>query len=313
MLLVRCLGSALLLWFVSRNLDVSDLMHWLGDIESPYVFIAIGCLASQVPLAAFRWRLVTRALCVELPYVACLRFHLIGVFFSQALPASVGADGVRVWLHRRAGAGLENAVHGVVLDRFFGLLALLGLVALGSPIHRHIISDPIGLRVLTVLAIIGGAGLAMVAVIGLTRIGQSMPLGWTRLLWLARLGRSMRTLIRGPGQMTGLGGLSVALHLLSVAAIWCLAPSVGVEISPLGSVVLIPPIFMVALLPITIASWGLREGAMAVMLGYAAVAPIDAVLVSVMFGLSLMLISFAGGIVWIAEGAPRARDRGGVQ
>jgi len=51
------------------------------------------------------------------------------------------------------------------------------------------------------------------------------------------------------------------------------------------------------MLPITIARWGVREGAMIGALGQASVAPGDAL--SVIFGLVFMIAGLPGGVLWL--------------
>jgi len=46
-----------------------------------------------------------------------MRFNLIGAFFNQTLPSSIGGDAVRLWLVPRGGAGWRAATFSIFVDR----------------------------------------------------------------------------------------------------------------------------------------------------------------------------------------------------
>ena len=102
-------------------------------------------------------------------------------------------------------------------------------------------------------------------------------------------------------------GLSLGVHLLSALTVFVLARGIGVEVSFGQMVVLIPPVILVATLPISVAGWGVREGAMVTALGFVGVAPADAFAVSVIFGLALVVIALPGGAIWLIGLRRRAR------
>ncbi len=62
---------------------------------------------------------------------------------------------------------------------------------------------------------------------------------------------------------------------------------------------LIPPIMLITMLPISIAGWGVREATMMVAFGYAGLAQTDGTVVSLLFGASSFVVGAIGGLVWI--------------
>jgi hypothetical protein len=53
----------------------------------------------------------------------------IGLFFNQTLPSAMGGDVMRMWFGHKIGLPAAKAVSSVVIDRIYGLIALLWLVA----------------------------------------------------------------------------------------------------------------------------------------------------------------------------------------
>ena len=71
------------------------------------------------------------------------------------------------------------------------------------------------------------------------------------------------------------------------------------------------PVALIAVVPISIAGWGVREGAMVAAFAYAGLPQSDGLLVSILFGVSYLMLGVLGGLVWVlgpqrdAKGHPR--------
>ena len=62
-----------------------------------------------------------------------MRFNVIGTFFNQTLPSSIGGDAVRLWLVARGGAGWRAATYSIFVDRAIGLIALAVIIVASLP------------------------------------------------------------------------------------------------------------------------------------------------------------------------------------
>jgi uncharacterized membrane protein YbhN (UPF0104 family) len=61
---------------------------------------------------------------------------------------------------------------------------------------------------------------------------------------------------------------------------------------------------LVSMAPISLAGWGVREGAMIVGLGLAGIVPADALAVSVAYGLLQLALGLLGGALWLLVAPP---------
>ncbi len=68
----------------------------------------------------------------------------------------------------------------------------------------------------------------------------------------------------------------------------------------------VSPALLVTTLPISIAGWGVREGAMVAAFSLVGVPVEGALVLSILFGLLILLISLPGGVVWMLSGDSRA-------
>jgi len=90
--------------------------------------------------------------------------------------------------------------------------------------------------------------------------------------------------------------LTIAAFIIMATVVFALARGLGVDLTYWQCLVLCPPVFLLSALPISIAGWGVREGAMVVVLGYVSVPLDEAFALSVALGLTVLVGSLPGGL-----------------
>ena len=92
---------------------------------------------------------------------------------------------------------------------------------------------------------------------------------------------------------------SLAGHVNLTAIMWVLALGVAANLNFADALMLFPLVVLLQTLPISIAGWGVREGAMVEIFALVAL-PADAALaISLLFGIALALSSLPGGVIWV--------------
>jgi hypothetical protein len=87
--------------------------------------------------------------------------------------------------------------------------------------------------------------------------------------------------------------------VLAVVIAWCAVRSISAPVNFEQVFMLIPPIMLITMMPISIAGWGVREATMMVAFGYAGLAQTDGTVVSILFGAVSFIVGCGGGLVWI--------------
>ena len=105
----KILVSAALLYFSLRKVNLSDLASRLDLASLGWIGLAIAVTFLQIFVGALRWREISAECDAPLTTRQATRFNLIGTFFNQTLPSSIGGDAVRLWLVARGGAGWRAA------------------------------------------------------------------------------------------------------------------------------------------------------------------------------------------------------------
>ena len=98
--------------------------------------------------------------------------------------------------------------------------------------------------------------------------------------------------------------LSLVVHVLSVAVAWCAAQSVDAPFPFWHALLLLPPVLLIASVPISIAGWGVRESALVLAFSYAGLPRSDGLIISVLFGVVILV----AGLRAFAVLGPRELD-----
>jgi uncharacterized membrane protein YbhN (UPF0104 family) len=302
--------SAGLLYLALAGVNFPAIQARLGQIDLLWIAAAIAATLLQLGVAALRWREIANACGAQLSLNNALRFNLIGAFFNQTLPSTIGGDGARLWLLQRHGASWQAATYSVLVDRAVGLIVLAVIVVVSLPWSLRLIDSGPGRATLALLDLTALAGSVAFLVYG------RLTWKWIQDIWPARhlhgcaklADRVMFDRQTGPRILI----LSVVNHLLSVAIAFCVSLAIAAPVSFIQMLLLIPPISLITLIPISIAGWGVREQTMQVAFSYAGLSAADGVTISILFGAVCFLVGAAGGLVWLLSSEKAAKGAGAM-
>ncbi len=296
-LLIKLAVTLALLYFAISRIDLHSVVERLQNLHAVWLVAAVVSLGMQVVLAAERWRRIVHLCGARLSRDQAVRYSFMSLFFSQVLPSTIGGDAARVWFVGRDGAGWAKAVYSVMIDRLAGLLALALIVLVSIPASFSVISDPVARGSLLLLGLGSFLAPALFILVGrwqwpaLHRIG---PL--RHAIEAANLAFSI---LAKPRNAFRIGLLSLVIHGLLVLTAWLVAKSIAAPLDFLHALVLIPPIILIATVPVSVAGWGVRESAAVMAFSYAGLPSDDGLLVSTLLGAAIFVAGLPGGFLWI--------------
>ena len=297
--------SAALLYAALRKTDFIGLSERFDWSSVGWLGLGIICGLLQVLVGGIRWQPVSATCDAPITLRQASRYNLIGSFFNQTLPSSIGGDAVRLWLLLRVGVGWRAATYSIFVDRAIGLIALALLVVASLPWSYSLISDPAGrtaLLIVDVISLSAGAGFLMIGWLPwhflkhgrLTHHIYACSRIANRLIFNIPLGLRITV-------------YSLSIHLLAIAVAWCVIRSIDAQVSYGQIFLLIPPVMLITLLPVSIAGWGLREATMGLAFGYAGLSTYEGVNVSLLFGGIFLVVGAIGGLAWIGNAEKAAQ------
>jgi uncharacterized membrane protein YbhN (UPF0104 family) len=300
LLLLKAAVSILLLYVSLRPVHLETLADRLSRLDPLWIGAALILLALQVLVQAERWHEIAAASGVSAARPTMVQMNFIATFFNQVLPSTVGGDAARIWLLGRKGGGWASATYSVLIDRIAGVLVLALIVIACLPWTLALIRDPVARAV---LVLIGGGAIAGAAVF--LGIGRLPPRFFGRFMLTRHLAETSRVAWRLCRSRKGLlivSTCSVAIHIMTVAVAWCCMRAVAAPVGFAPILFLMPPVLLVATIPISIAGWGVRESSMVAAFAYAGLAQSDGLMLSILFGATSFAVGIIGGLVWIASG-----------
>ncbi len=297
-LLLKAAVSGLLLYFALRLVNVGTIADRLRQIRLDWLGLAVTTLLAQTVLLALRWQQIVLRCGAAIQFAQLFRFSMIGAFFNQTLPSSVGGDAMRIWLVGKQANWLV-ASYSVLLDRVIGLVALASLVVLCLPWTFAMVHDPVGRIALLVIGLGSLSGWLVFLILGWER--WHILQRWSLTRHLAASATIASGILRTPRALIPIFSISVLIHFLTALSAWCVAHAVGANLSLANAIFVVLPVALIAVVPISIAGWGVREGAMVAAFAYAGLPQSDGLLVSILFGASYLILGVLGGMVWVLD------------
>lgn len=289
---VRWFLTLLALWFVLRSIDFAAVLALIRRAAPLGLALAGAIVGVQFVILAWRWQVVLRILGsrVNFGYLSVLLGY--SAIVGQVLPSSLGGDIARTMMLARL-TGMAAAVRSVVCDRLLGL-AGLGLLAVAA---LPVIAGKIGgiTPFLTLTLAASGALTAAAMILAFPSFVRGIPWVGRHLSLIA--GDLRVTLCSGKDSLVALA-LGLASNIAGVFLIYALGFAVGAGLRMLDCLVLVPPVLLVSALPISLAGWGVREGALVAAFNLVHADPVSVVAASVMSGLTTPLV---GAIVTAAS------------
>jgi glycosyltransferase 2 family protein len=236
------------------------------------------------------------------------RLTLESMFFSQTFISFLGGDALRIWRIRRLGLTLQKATSAVVLDRLIGTLVNHAFLLATLPWFLSSEVNSAIKMILVVLAVAGVTAFAMLLLLGSrrgrvsilnllpVRIRTGVVTGF--IVEVSTVGHELLASRRVPWVFV----LSALITAINMVVFTLILSGMGVAF-PLaaGCALLVPAIMEIAMLPISLAGWGVREGAAIVAFGALGLPADQALGASIAFGLIVAAVSMLGGVLWLLD------------
>jgi hypothetical protein len=259
--------------------------------------VTVVLLAVQYGIMVARWDLVLRkAFGLHIGLGRLSLVFGLGEVLGTFLPSFVGLDAIRTLALARH-APVATVARSVLVDRVFGLAALLFLMAVTLP---ALVAQPAFAAIAPVVAVVSIGGLVAVAIL---MLGADH---WVRIPYLGRfitpVARDLRAAWSDLPLSIGVIGSGLAMHLLTVALIWTMGMTVGADLGFMNCLIIVPTAMLISVLPVSVGGWGVREGAIVAGFGMVGADTAAAGAASIGFGVTAILCGAVGILVpWLME------------
>jgi uncharacterized protein (TIRG00374 family) len=310
-----------LLAFLLWQVDWQELTRIVSQASLGYVGVALLIELLNVLPRVLRWRALLLTQGTREPFLRLFSIYLVGSFFNNFLPSSVGGDSVRMLrLGRLTGQGAD-AVSSVLVERLCGLFAvlLMGAVAVLSN-WRLAVAGGIGFLVLGAFV---AFVLGMLLLFNLRRVRSCLTIpfsplaqGWgeggreeeghTRAPWLAaligKLGKlydSIYAFRSHERVLLVVLAFSLLFRFGDVLRLYVQSLALHLPVSFIWLMMAISLIAVVTSLPLSLNALGIQEGAYVFFFGLAGIAAPQALALALLSRGVRLTVSLVGGVIYL--------------
>ena len=298
-IVLKVLISGALIWYLLKDVDIDSSKSRLQGVDLAPLFVAISFFLLQIILGGLRWCIVGNAIHAPINFVNSIRIFYIGMFFNQALPGGTGGDAIRIYLAYKGGLKIRGSINGVTLERLFTFIGLVLLVDMAQP-FLSVRIDPNAVE----WVLSSAALLTLGAIVGLTfimtgdRFFKNLQ-HWRIIRGLSNLSTDTRLVFFKLSNVFPITALGLLTHINLSICVFFLAQMLRLDIHVTDCLMLVPPVLLITVIPISIGGWGIRETAMVTAFSLIGVPNEEALVLSILFGLVGLGVSLPGGLVWL--------------
>lgn len=312
-ILVKIALTAAVMLAVVSTFDFRAALQLLTTLSWSTIATCMAIQLCQCWIAGARLQTVMSLAGSTLPTAALTKITLQSVFFNQAFVSFIGGDAYRIWRIHAASVPLAQATSAIVLDRILGVFGNhLAFIVLLPWVIPYVEGEGVRFGLL-LLAAGGTAGIALVLTLGLAArrmvLLSLLPTSWRRnrlattLLEFSTIGRHV---LENPRSNLKIVSLSVLLALMNCLIFHAILRNLGIPTNlALHCALLVPAVLEIALLPVSVAGWGLREGVAVISFAAVGLQPEIGLATSAAFGFISLAVGLAGGLLWLADRPPR--------
>ncbi|PIE36101.1 hypothetical protein CSA56_01425 [candidate division KSB3 bacterium] len=305
--IVKCLVSCLLLGYLLYNADFASIWGALQHTSPLWLVIAFSLHAIGFWLTALRWKMLLAARNAHLSTWYLLRSVLIGIFFNNFLPSTVGGDVFRAYDTSKQVGSMTESMTVVVVERLSGVFTL-GLFALFALLFgfSHFGHIPIiwlaigGLGIIFILFLAAMNPRVAAFVKNLFEHPELIRIPFFKKVQakLKQIYEALSVYRKNSRVMIEAFFLALLLQVNVVLHYFCISHALHLGVPVLYFFLIIPVVTVVLMLPLFINGIGGREAAFIVLLGAFQVTKPEAIAFSwVAFGM-ILVQGVAGGIVY---------------
>ena len=292
--IIKLLITIAIFYFLFRNIDFVEFGKTVLNSHGGWILVALLMQLTSTYIAAYRWFKISQLLVFQERLSFYVQVYFKGTFFNQVLPSSIGGDAVRMLELTAKGYDKKDAFYVVFVDRVVGLVGLLVLNLLATLLFFGAFDEKFSLLIISI-ALSGIFGFFLL--FQLNRLTFLTNVKFLNLF--VRLAKRLNSLYASKRLLFKHIAISVIVHFFSVLTMYGLSLALDLHLSFQVLLIAVPPVFLLTIVPISLAGWGIREGAMIGIFMLVGADPTKVLAMSILYGLLLIVSALPGSYFWI--------------
>ena len=304
--LLRFFIAFLLMYLILRRINFGPIIQHIKTID--YYWLGASFLLAFILIYfnALRWSVLLRTHNVDASIWKLYRVYLIGFFFNNFLPSSIGLDTVRTVYMKEH--GLKEVASSVLVERIIGVMALLFYSFIGAVIIGY-------MKMGTKLVIYATVFMTGMIVVFLMSFNKKFLIRFKPIVMKIRyknIGKEIVSFYKlffefknNKKKMVLAFLISILMQTTIITINIAMAKMYGVRMNYIFFFVYVPVISVLSMIPISINALGVREGSYVYFFGRIGISKEIALLFSLTYLAITAFTSLAGGILFPFEKSGR--------
>lgn len=291
---LKVLVLALIFYYLLQQIELEKFHAIVANANVILLMLAIALQVSSVFVASFRWLLISKNLNFKESFSIYVKSYFKGFFFNQVLPGSISGDAIKIYDFIIKKYSKVDCFYSVFVDRIIGFVGLMLLSLMSNLIFYDIFPAFIFYVIISISAL----GLfCFCCLFYFCKLTFASRIKLT--VYLYKISQKLNAQYPNKATLLLQIGLSMLVHLLSILVIYSIASSVSIDLDFYYYLVVMPSVFLLLIVPLSLAGWGIREGAMVYLFAIVGVTKEAALAISIIYGILLLLSSLPGVYFWI--------------
>ncbi len=296
--------SLILIGWIVYKVDLAKVWEIVRHAKGGWLLAALLLHIFGYWVSGKRWKVLLAAQGVKVPLSLTIKSYLVGTFFNQFLPTIVGGDVVRGMDTAKPCGSLTKSLTIILFERFTGIIVLLMLVSTGVLLQigrfKEVSYWPIFVLVFLVIATViflwkEGIDLAFLERKVPFRLGKAIIRKISTVLEILVQFRSH------PWPLIQVIFWGLALQLLFILHYYVLSIAFSLHLRFSFFMVVIPVIFLLSMLPVSINGIGVRENLFVYFFAKVSVSPEKSLALAWMAFVMILFYALIGGVIYMVR------------
>ncbi len=295
--------------------DFKTIASTLKDISILLILLSFSTHIYGIWITAYRWQTLLKTQNIRLSVLSLSSSTLIGQFFNNFLPTSIGGDVYRAYdVTKKTGFPMSSSVSVLVVERFSGIIAsavfataalFLGFTTIGGK------SIVIPILIFLAISIIIFFLILNPNILGIRKLAKKIKFLEKILEKLRNVYNTFLTFRKYKWILIKVLFYSLTLQFAVIVNYWLASRALGINLDLTAFIFIVPVVSIIAMLPISLGGIGIREGSLVFMMVSLGAQNAKAAMCSLLLFAMLLIMGIIGGLIYAVRPflAKKEKDR----
>lgn len=297
------ISAGLIVYLITTQFkDFKTIASTLKDISITLILLSFSTHIYGIWITAYRWQTLLKTQNIKLSILSLSSSTLIGQFFNNFLPTSIGGDVYRAYdVTKKTAFPMSSSVSVLVVERLSGIIAsavfataalFLGFTTIGG---KSII---IPILIFLVISVIIFFLILNPNILGIRKLAKKIKFLEKILKKLKNVYDTFLSFKKYKWVLVKVLFYSLTLQFAVIVNYWLASRSLGINLDLTAFIFIVPVVSIIAMLPVSLGGIGVREGSLVFIMVSLGAQNAKAAMCSLLLFAMLLIVGIIGGLIY---------------